>query len=58
MVTLSIIPLAKPEMFVTLAPQKFDAQLRLVDEPTRQKVKEQMAALAAWTLRLKAGPPA
>jgi chromate reductase len=55
LVSLNMRPLAKPEMFVTLAPQKFDAQLRLTDGPTLQKLREQMAALAAWTLKLKAG---
>jgi chromate reductase len=56
LVSLNMRPLAKPEMFVTLAPQKFNDKLILTDEATRQKVKEQMAALAAWTLKLKAAP--
>ena len=45
--------LIKPEVFIGSAQTKFDADGRLVDETTRKFITEQMAALKAWTLRLK-----
>jgi chromate reductase len=47
-------PLMKPEVFVTLAGDKFDADLRLTDEPTRAAVRKLLEAFAAWTRRLHA----
>jgi len=37
---------------VTRAAEKFDATGRLIDEPTRQRIRELLAALKDWTLRL------
>jgi chromate reductase, NAD(P)H dehydrogenase (quinone) len=44
-VTLDMYPLNRPEVMVTFAAQKFDQNGRLVDEPTREKVKELLLAL-------------
>ena len=35
------------------APNKFDTQGRLTDEPTREFIRKQLDALAAWTRRLR-----
>jgi len=52
-VFLDMIPLNKPEVFVRSAGEKM-ADGRLVDEPTRKVIAEQLAALAAWTRRVRA----
>jgi chromate reductase len=52
-VYLNMFPLNKPEVIVTHAAQKFDAQGRLTDETTRKCVVDLLAALAAWTRRLR-----
>jgi len=52
-VFLNMFPVNKPEVFIAQAQNKFDAQGRLTDEPTRKFIAELMAALAAWTKRLK-----
>jgi len=49
----NMLPLNKPEVYVTRAAEKFDAQGRLIDEPTRQRVRELLAALRDWTRRLR-----
>lgn len=43
-----------PEVFVSNAWTKFDADLRLTDEPTRAIVARMMEGLADWTRRLRA----
>jgi chromate reductase len=45
--------LNKPEVMIARAHEKFDAAGRLTDEPTRQIIRAQLEALAAWTARLK-----
>lgn len=45
----------KPEIFVVNAPGKFDDAGRLVDEPTRTLVAQQLTALRDWTRLLQAG---
>ena len=47
--------LLQPEVLVAQAKEKFDAQGRLTDEPTRKIVVTLLEALAAWTVRLR-GP--
>lgn len=42
----------KPEVMIAGAAGKFDAEGRLTDEPTRGFIRDLLAALAAWTLRL------
>lgn len=49
-------PLMKPQVFVTEAAHKFDADLRLTDEPTRAAVQKLLEAFAIWTRRLAAPP--
>jgi len=43
-----------PEVFVSNAAAKFDADLRLVDEPTRAIVARMLQGLVAWTRRIQA----
>lgn len=50
--------LLKPEVFIGNAQAKFDAAGRLVDEPTRRFVAEQMLALARWIVRERAAAAA
>ena len=50
---LNMHPLNKPEVFIGAAHTKFDAAGKLTDEPTRDFIKQLMAALDAWTRRLK-----
>jgi chromate reductase len=45
--------LNKPEVMIGQAAQKFDAEGRLTDEPTRKFVADLLAKLADWTRRLK-----
>ena len=54
-VFLNMFPVNRPEVMVTFAPQKFDDQGRLLDDKTRELIKELLSSLAAWTRRLKAG---
>jgi chromate reductase, NAD(P)H dehydrogenase (quinone) len=48
---LDMIPLTKPEVFVTFAQQKFDDTGKLTDEPTRQVVKDLLQALVNLVLK-------
>jgi chromate reductase len=50
---LNMHPLNKPEVFIGAAHTKFDASGKLTDEPTREFIKQLMAALDVWTRRLK-----
>jgi chromate reductase len=45
-------PLNSPEVMVPFAQEKFDAQGRLTDAKTREKVAELVQALIVWTRRL------
>jgi chromate reductase, NAD(P)H dehydrogenase (quinone) len=45
----------QPEVLVAKAHEKFDADGRLTDEPTRRFVRLLLEALAAWTERLRRG---
>jgi chromate reductase len=51
-------PLNKPEVFITLAQNKFDAEGRLTDEPTRGFVRSLLESLVRWTAQVKAGQAA
>jgi len=46
---------AKPEVMIGQAAQKFDAELRLTDEPTREFVRQLVAALVDWARLLERG---
>ncbi len=50
----NMLPLNKPEVLVSRAWEKFDADGNLRDEPTLQQVRGLLEALAAWAWRLKA----
>ncbi len=45
--------LNKPEVMISQAPTRFDADGRLTDETTRTLMAQQLAALRDWTLRLR-----
>lgn len=50
---LDVIPVTKPEVFVTFAAQKFDENGKLTDEPTRGVVKQLLQALVDLATRSK-----
>ena len=43
----------QPEVMITQAPNKFDKDGRLTDEPTRKFIADLLLSLADWTRRLK-----
>jgi chromate reductase len=51
-VFLNMFPLNRPEVMIANAAEKFDAQGNLTDAKTRQKIQEQLRALASWIARL------
>lgn len=53
LVYLDVPTLPSPWVYVAQAKEKFDAAGTLTDERTRQQVKELVAALVAWTERLR-----
>jgi chromate reductase len=52
-VFLDVIAINRPEVVVTFAGEKIDDKGRVTDEKTREKIKELLKALVAWTIRLK-----
>jgi chromate reductase, NAD(P)H dehydrogenase (quinone) len=52
LVFLNMFPLNNPEVMVPFVTDKVDAEGRLTDEKTREKIAELLAALVAWTKRL------
>jgi chromate reductase, NAD(P)H dehydrogenase (quinone) len=53
---LKMLPLADPEVMISGVTKKFDAQGNLTDDETRQRIRQLLEALIAWTRRL-AGEP-
>lgn len=53
MVFLNAMPINKPEVMIGLAPGKFDSDLKLTDETTRDFLRQMLTALEAWTRKLK-----
>lgn len=53
-VYLNLLPLNKPELMIPLAWEKFDAEGRLTDEPTRTALRDLLVALGDWTRLLRA----
>lgn len=53
MVFLNAFPVNKPEVFISQAAGKFDAEGRLQDQPTRDIMRQLLEALQAWTLKLR-----
>ena len=56
-VFLNMFPINKPEVIVSFTPDKFDSDVNLIDEATRKSIAELLAALVAWTIRLKTTQP-
>jgi chromate reductase len=52
-VYLNPIIMNKPEVMISAAHTKFDAAGQLTDEPTREHIRGLLAALKAWTERLR-----
>lgn len=52
-VWLNMYPLNKPEVMVPLAQDKFNANGQLMDQKTKEKIKELLNALVVWTWKLK-----
>jgi chromate reductase len=50
---LDMYPVNRPEVMVPQAQDKIDANGKVTDEKTRQKIKELLESLVAWTIRLK-----
>ncbi len=55
LIYLDVLPLNKPELFVSAAHEKFGADGQLTDAMTREGLDALLAALAARTLRLRMG---
>ncbi len=54
-VYLNMLPLNKPEVLIAQAASKFDAELRLTDQTTRDIIAQLLVALRDWTRRLRQG---
>ncbi|AIF85125.1 putative flavoprotein [Candidatus Nitrososphaera evergladensis SR1] len=52
-VFLNMYALNRPEVMIANAARKFDAQGNLVDDETRERIRELMSALVSWTARLR-----
>jgi len=52
-VSLNMHCVKRPEVFVAFANQKIDDKDKVKDEPTREKIRELVESLVAWTRRLK-----
>jgi len=52
-VFLNMYPLNKPEVMISTAAQRFDEHRNLTDETSRKLVAQLLAALVAWTRRLR-----
>jgi chromate reductase len=54
-VFLDMHPLNQPEVMITNAHEKFDAEGNLTDEKARDLIRKQLAKLVEWSRRLEAG---
>ena len=54
-VSLNCFPLNQPQVYITEAPKKFDAEGKLTDEPTRNLIRQFMAEFKSFTLRWQRG---
>ncbi len=52
-VFLNMHPLNQPEVMVPLAQEKIDQDGKVTDQKTREKIRELLESLVAWTRRLK-----
>ncbi|HLX13194.1 MAG TPA: NAD(P)H-dependent oxidoreductase [Bacteroidota bacterium] len=55
LVTLNMYALNRPEVMITEAPKKFDAEGNITDEETRKRIGDLLDALIRWTRALKQG---
>jgi chromate reductase len=46
-------PINYPEVIVSFAKEKIDKDGKLTDEKTREKIRELLESLIAWTIKLK-----
>jgi len=49
----NMFPLNKPQLLVGNAREAFDSDLRLIDETHRQTLKQLLAALVAWSAKVR-----
>lgn len=56
-VFLDMHPINKPEVIVSMAQEKIDKDGKVTDAHTREKIKELLEALVAWTARLESARP-
>lgn len=54
LVSLNMQPLNRPEIMVPAASEKFDSQLILTDDKTKEAIKKQLEAFDAWIRKLAA----
>ena len=54
-VSLNCFPLNAPQVYITEAPKKFDAEGRLTDQPARDLIRQLMTELKSFTLRWRRG---
>ena len=52
-VFLNMYPVNKPEVFVSFVSEKFDDKGRLLDDKTKELIRELLSNLVAWARRLK-----
>ena len=52
LVFLNMYPVNRPEVMVPFAADKVDGSGRVTDEKTRQKIREMLESLVAWSIRL------
>jgi len=52
-VFMNMHPLMNPQLYVSKAGDKFDAEGRLTDEDTKKRIKALLEGLRDWTLRLR-----
>jgi chromate reductase len=52
-VTLDMHPLNRPEVMVPSAHEKVDREGKVTDPQTREKIKELLSSLSAWTAKLR-----
>lgn len=53
MVFLNMFPINRPEVMIANCGDKYDAEGNLIDETSRQFIREMLEALIAWTRKLK-----
>ncbi|MGA2556989.1 MAG: NAD(P)H-dependent oxidoreductase [Verrucomicrobiota bacterium] len=52
-VGLNVFPINQPEVMIGNAAEKFDAQGKLTDEPTKKRIRDLLQALTLWTQRIR-----